>query len=158
MLNKRRTKRRYDRPSSSNARPLVIDRDPWPMEKESEPIETWENYADPNMLQLARLEFHLDPLLLCNLAIIPRRLPTPSPTRAAAQPQPEFPDFPHIPDIPMRDHGDFQRVVVDALHAIWVRVSQCRCVTSGSVRARSPSAAGPSRQRHDDSDDDTDED
>ncbi|KAF3575226.1 hypothetical protein F2Q69_00059806 [Brassica cretica] len=50
MLNERRTKRRYDRPSSSNARPLVIDRDPWPMERESEPIETWENYADPNML------------------------------------------------------------------------------------------------------------
>ncbi|KAF2602711.1 hypothetical protein F2Q70_00025643 [Brassica cretica] len=58
----------------------------------------------------------------------------------------------------MRDHGDFQRAVVDALHAIWARVSQCRCVTRGSVRARSPSAAGPSRQPENDNEDDTDED
>ncbi|KAF3499212.1 hypothetical protein F2Q69_00043365 [Brassica cretica] len=43
----------------------------------------------------------------------------------------------------MRDHGDFQRVVVDDLQAIWARVSHCRCVMRGSVRARSPLAADP---------------
>ncbi|KAH0851230.1 hypothetical protein HID58_094898, partial [Brassica napus] len=90
-------------------------------------------------------------------------VPLPDPPEQSHSP-PEFPELPTHPrlpthPIPMRDHGDFQRVVVDALHAIWARVSQCRCVTSGSVRARSPSAAGPSCQRHDDSDDDdTDED
>ncbi|KAF3531732.1 hypothetical protein DY000_02040848 [Brassica cretica] len=42
------TKRRCDRPSSSNAPPPVFDRHPWPREREGEPIETWENYADPN--------------------------------------------------------------------------------------------------------------
>ena len=26
----------------------MLDRDPWPREREGEPIETWENYADPN--------------------------------------------------------------------------------------------------------------
>ena len=108
--------------------------------------------------ELARLEIHPDLLLLRNLANIPRRRPVPPAARAAAQPQPEIPDFPHILDIPMHDHGDLQRVVVDALHAIWARVSQFRCVTRGSVRTRSPSAAGPSRQPHDDSDDDTDDD
>ncbi|KAF3555738.1 hypothetical protein F2Q69_00013024 [Brassica cretica] len=46
-----------------------------------------------------------------------------------------------------------------ALHAICARVSECRCVTRGTVRTRSPSAAGPSRQRDDDdSKEDTDED
>ncbi|KAF2537882.1 hypothetical protein F2Q68_00021382 [Brassica cretica] len=43
----------------------------------------------------------------------------------------------------MRDHGDFQRVVVDDLQAKWARVSHCRCVMRGSVRARSPLAADP---------------
>ncbi|KAL0796565.1 hypothetical protein Bca101_067942 [Brassica carinata] len=72
-----------------------------------------------------------------------------------------LPDFPIIPDIPMHDHGDFQRVVVDALQAIWARVSRCRGSSRRSVRARSPSAAGPSRQHRDDSSegiDETDED
>ena len=76
--------------------------------------------------ELASLEFHPDPLLLRNLANIPRRRPTPRAARAVAQPQPEIPDFPHIPDILMHDHGDFQHVVVDALHAIWAKESQCR--------------------------------
>ena len=97
---------------------------------------------------LARLEFHSNPLLLRNLANIPHRLPMPRAARAAARFQPETPAF-HIPDIPMRDHGEFQRVVVDTLHAIWARVSQRRCVTRGSVRTGSPSATGPSRQRDD---------
>ncbi|KAF3542134.1 hypothetical protein F2Q69_00022822 [Brassica cretica] len=197
QLNERRTKRRYDRPSSSNAPPPVFDRDPcWPRKREGEPIETRENYTDPNeavrhkdcthrpitktgttMTALtskgsrtlstcaassppfldsqisgdtwllvtstqaqplrptsaappraisSSLEFHPDPLLLRNLANIPRRRPTPRAARAVAQPQPEIPDFPHIPDILMHDHGDFQHVVVDALHAIWAKESQCR--------------------------------
>ncbi|KAG5410953.1 hypothetical protein IGI04_007272 [Brassica rapa subsp. trilocularis] len=185
-----RTKRRFDRPSSSNApppSPPVLDREPWPREREGEPIETWENYTNPNEAvrhkdcthcaiendwddndslfynewlkgEFARLEFHPYLLLLRNLAHIPRRGPMPQATREAAQPQPDIPDFPHIPDIPMHDYGDFQYVVVDALHAILSRVSQCHYVTRGSVRERSPSAARPSRQRQNDSDDDTDED
>ena len=108
---------------------------------------------------VTRLEFHPDPILRQNPANRPRgRAVHRAAGVAAAQPQPEIPDFPHIPDIPMRDHGDFQRAVVDAPHAIWARVSQCRCVTRGSVRERSPSAAGPSRQPENDNEDDTDED
>ncbi|KAF2544695.1 hypothetical protein F2Q70_00022585 [Brassica cretica] len=42
--------------------------------------------------------------------------------------------------------GDFQRVVVDALRAIWARVS---CTSRRTIRAHSPAAAGPSRQRRD---------
>ena len=108
--------------------------------------------------EFARLEFHPHLLLLRNLAHIPCRSPMPQAARAAAQPQQDIPDFPHIPDIPMHDYGDFQYVVVDALHAIWSRVSQCHYVTRGSVHERSPSAARPSHQRQNDSDDDTDED
>ncbi|KAF2544692.1 hypothetical protein F2Q70_00022586 [Brassica cretica] len=57
-----------------------------------------------------------------------------------------LPDFLIIPDIPMRDQGDFQRVAVDALRAIWARVS---CTSRMTIRAHSPAAAGPSRQRMD---------
>ncbi|KAH0917532.1 hypothetical protein HID58_025192 [Brassica napus] len=46
-------------------------------------------------------------------------------TRARDAQAPPLPDFPNIPDIPMQDQGDFQRFVVDALQAIWARVS-CR--------------------------------
>ena len=31
--------------------------------------------------------------------------------------------------------GDFQRIVVDALTAIWARISRCRCSSRASVRA-----------------------
>ena len=58
--------------------------------------------------------------------------------------------------ITTRPEGDFQRVVVDALTAIWARVSRCRCSSKRSVRASSPSAAGPSRQRRGGSEDTTD--
>ncbi|KAF3542640.1 hypothetical protein DY000_02007550 [Brassica cretica] len=60
--------------------------------------------------------------------------------------------------IPMRDQGDFQRVVVDALRAIWARVS---CTSRRTIRAHSRAAAGPSRQCRDPSswsDDETSED
>ena len=100
---------------------------------------------------LARLEFHPDPLLLRNPANIPRICPMPRAARADERSQPAILDFP-------QDHGDFQRVVVDALHAIWAKVSQCRCVTRGSVRTRSQSAAGPSCQPDDESNEDTEED
>ncbi|KAF3554258.1 hypothetical protein F2Q69_00013524 [Brassica cretica] len=46
----------------------------------------------------------------------------------------------------MRDQGDFQRVVVDALRAIWARVS---CTSRRTIRSHSPAAGGPSRQRRD---------
>ncbi|KAF2538608.1 hypothetical protein F2Q68_00021147 [Brassica cretica] len=62
-----------------------------------------------------------------------------------------------MPDMSTRPEGDFQRVVVDVLTAILARVSRCRCSSRTSVRARSPSAAGPSRQHRGDSEETTDE-
>ncbi|KAF2609710.1 hypothetical protein F2Q70_00013334 [Brassica cretica] len=61
-----------------------------------------------------------------------------------------------MPDMSTRLEGDFQHVVVDALTTIWARVSRCRCLSRASGRAGSPSAAGPSRQRRDDSEETTD--
>ncbi|KAF3504923.1 hypothetical protein F2Q69_00042563 [Brassica cretica] len=52
-----------------------------------------------------------------------------------------------MPDMSTHPEGDFQHVVVDALTTIWARVSRCRCSSRRSVRASSPLAAGPSRQR-----------
>ncbi|KAF2577285.1 hypothetical protein F2Q68_00004848 [Brassica cretica] len=60
-----------------------------------------------------------------------------------------------MPDMSTRPEGDLQRVVVDALTAIWARVLRCRCLSRRSVRTSSPSAAGPSRQRRDTSSDET---
>ena len=71
--------------------------------------------------------------------------------------EPTLPPFPPMPDMSTRLEGDFQRVVVDALTAIWAKVSRCRCSSRASVRASLPSAAGPSRQRRDDSKETTDE-
>ncbi|KAF3524062.1 hypothetical protein F2Q69_00047247 [Brassica cretica] len=71
------------------------------------------------------------------------------------QPEDALPPFPHMPDMSTRPEGDFQCVVVNALTAIWARVSRCHCSSRRSVRASSPSAAGPSRQRRDTSSDDT---
>lgn len=105
------------------------------------------------------LAFHPDPILRRNPVNRPHRRAIPRAAgAAAAQTHPDIPDFLHIPDIPMREHGVFQRFVVDALHAILARVSQCRCVSRGSVCAILPSAAGLSRRLEDDTDDDTDED
>ena len=46
----RRTKRRFNCPSSSNAPPPPpeTDQDPWPRENEGEPLGTFEHYADPH--------------------------------------------------------------------------------------------------------------
>lgn len=108
---------------------------------------------------LSRLAFHPDPLLLRNHANMPRWAAVP---RAARDHQEgPIPEFSATPDIPMHNHGDFQRVLFYALHAIWVRVSRCRCwrcTSRRSVRARPLSAAGPSHQHHDDSVDATDKD
>ncbi|KAF2620951.1 hypothetical protein F2Q68_00039273 [Brassica cretica] len=47
----------------------------------------------------------------------------------------------HLGDRTSRINHGFQRVVVDALTAIWARVSRCRCSSRTSVRASSASAA-----------------
>ncbi|KAF2575163.1 hypothetical protein F2Q70_00003302 [Brassica cretica] len=60
-----------------------------------------------------------------------------------------------MPDMSTRPERDFQRVVVDALTAIWARVSRCHCSSRRSVRVSSPLAAGPSRQRRGTSSEDT---
>ncbi|KAF3584822.1 hypothetical protein F2Q69_00029062 [Brassica cretica] len=71
------------------------------------------------------------------------------------QPEDILPPFPPMPDMSTRPEGDFQRVVVDALTAIWAIVSRCRWSNRRSVRASSPSVAGPSRQRRGTSKDET---
>ncbi|KAF2574079.1 hypothetical protein F2Q70_00002910 [Brassica cretica] len=73
------------------------------------------------------------------------------------QPVAALAPFQPMLDLSTRPEGDFQRVVVYALTAIWARVSRCRCSSRASVWARSPSAAGPSRQRRGDSEDSSDE-
>ncbi|KAF3569106.1 hypothetical protein DY000_02016118 [Brassica cretica] len=103
-------------------------------------------------------DFHPNPLLLRTPSTMPLRY-TLQQAGGPQQEQPEaaLPPFPPMPDMSTRPEGDFQRVVVDALTAIWARVSRCRCSSRASVRARSPSAAGPSRQRRGDSEETTDE-
>ncbi|KAF3555953.1 hypothetical protein F2Q69_00014688 [Brassica cretica] len=102
-----------------------------------------------------RLRFMPDSHLLRDLPAIPRRSPGVRRARATqGPPEAPLPDFPIIPDIPMRDQGDFQRVVVDALSAIWARVS---CSSRRTIRAHSPAAAGPCRQRRDPSSESNDE-
>ncbi|KAL0802271.1 hypothetical protein Bca101_057447 [Brassica carinata] len=99
-----------------------------------------------------RLRFQPDAAFLRNLQDMPHRVP--GARRAPAiqgPPEAPLPDFPIILEIPIRDHGDFQRVVTDALQAIWARVSRCRCMSRRSVRASDPSAAGPSHQYEHDS-------
>ncbi|KAF3562909.1 hypothetical protein DY000_02012653 [Brassica cretica] len=71
------------------------------------------------------------------------------------QPEEALPPFPPMPDMSTRPEEGFQRVVIDALTAIWARVSRCRCSSRQSVRASLPSAAGPSRQRIGSSSDET---
>ncbi|KAH0929039.1 hypothetical protein HID58_014766 [Brassica napus] len=106
-----------------------------------------------------RLRLMPDAQLLRDLLAIPRRPPGVRRARATqGPPEAPLPYFPNIPDIPMRDQGDFQRVVVDALCAIWARVS---CTSRRTIRAHSPAAAGRSRWRIDplsESDDETSED
>ncbi|KAH0936350.1 hypothetical protein HID58_013467 [Brassica napus] len=105
---------------------------------------------------LASIQFRPDPRLFRAPATMPQRYTVQRP----GGPQPHQPEatllqFPPMPDMSTRTEGDFQRVVVDALTAIWARVSRCRCLRRRSVRAISPLAAGPSRQRRGTSSDDT---
>ncbi|KAF3592246.1 hypothetical protein DY000_02023833 [Brassica cretica] len=106
-----------------------------------------------------RLRFMPDAQLLRDLPAIPRRPPRVRRARATqGPPEAPLPAFPIIPDILMRDQVDFQRVVVDAFHAIWARVS---CTSRRTIRTHSPAAAGRSRQCRDPSpgsDDETSED
>ncbi|KAF3488014.1 hypothetical protein F2Q69_00052025 [Brassica cretica] len=61
------------------------------------------------------------------------------------------------PHIPMHDQGDFQRFVVDALQAIWARVS-CRSRRATGAQAPAPAAArrDPSPEDDEATDEDTD--
>ena len=107
---------------------------------------------------LASIQFCPNPNLLRAPSTMPRyytvqRLGGPQQGQSAAA----FPPFPPMPDMSTRPERDFQRVVVDALTAIWARVSRCRCLRRRSVRASSPSAAGPSRQHRGGSEETTDE-
>ncbi|KAH0852984.1 hypothetical protein HID58_093555 [Brassica napus] len=71
-----------------------------------------------------------------------RRPPSIRRARAQDAQAPPLPDLPNIPDIPMHDQGDFQRFVVDALQAIWARVS---CRSGRAIGAHSP--APPAERR-----------
>ncbi|KAF2558697.1 hypothetical protein F2Q68_00015285 [Brassica cretica] len=121
-------------------------------------------FVDPDMVRALGIRSDLDDLI--QFRPDPRlvRVPVAQPRRytvqctAGLQPhQPEdiLPPFPPMSDMSTRPEGDFQRVVVDALTAIWAIVSRCRCSSRRSVRASSPSVAGPSRQRRGTSRDET---
>lgn len=76
---------------------------------------------------VTKLEFHLDHRLLRDPTQIPRRPPGDRRHRIARQQaEAPLPDFPAMSEIPMHDHGDFERVMFDALLAIWARVSRCQ--------------------------------
>ncbi|KAF3601582.1 hypothetical protein F2Q69_00036167 [Brassica cretica] len=129
--------------------------------------DTWDDYDNifyNTWLQVSieptRIQFRPDPRLVRVQVAQPRRYTV---QRTAGpqphQPEDTLPPFPPTPDMSTRPEGDFQRVLVDALTAIWARVSRCRCSSRRSVRASSPSVAGPFRQRRcTSSDETTDED
>ncbi|KAF2552141.1 hypothetical protein F2Q68_00035714 [Brassica cretica] len=168
----RRMKHRFDVGGSSAAQlpPPVRDQYPWPREREDEPIPLFDNFADTRkaaksaacknrVIEDAWDDY--DIIIFYNewlrVSIEPTRFIDPDRTAGPQPHQPEdtLPPFPPMLDMSTRPEGDFQRVVVDALTAIWARVSRCRCSSRRSVRASSPSAAGPSRQRRDTSSDET---
>ncbi|KAF2582935.1 hypothetical protein F2Q70_00043060 [Brassica cretica] len=64
-------------------------------------------------------------------------------------PRTHYRHSPHMPDMSTRPEGDFQRVIVDALTAIWARVSRCCYSSKRSVRASSPSAGSSSDETAD---------
>lgn len=97
--------------------------------------------------ELAKLEFNPDPLLVRNPANVPCRHAVPRGAPACAHRDDPLPHFPHIPDLPIRDHGDFQRIVFDALQAIWASVEmplleQWECERAITISSRSLSPAG----------------
>ncbi|KAF3544580.1 hypothetical protein DY000_02006674 [Brassica cretica] len=142
MADERRTKRRFD----TNSPAPVRDRDPWPRQPEDGPIPLFDRFADTRKAAKS---------LECRNPQ-PRRYTVQRPGGPQPyQPEDALPPFPPMPDMSTRPEGDFQRVAVDALTAVWARVSRCRCSSGRSVRASSPSAAGPSRQRRGTSSDET---
>ncbi|KAF2577848.1 hypothetical protein F2Q68_00005134 [Brassica cretica] len=85
---------------------------------------------------LASIQFRPDPRLLRAPVTMPRRYMVQRPGGPQPhQPVAALPPFPPMPDMSTRPEGDFPRVVVDALTAIWARVSPCRCSSRRSVRA-----------------------
>ena len=96
-----------------------------------------------------------DEAFLRNPRNMSRRPPSIRRTRAQDAQAPPLPDFPNIRDIPMHDQGDFQRFVVDALQAIWARVS---CRSRRATGAQAPAAArrDPSPEDDEATDEDTD--
>ncbi|KAH0862497.1 hypothetical protein HID58_079708 [Brassica napus] len=102
------------------------------------------------------IQFRPDPRLLRAPVTMPRRYTVQQPGGPQPhQPEAALPPFPPMPDMSTRHEGNFQRVVVDALTAIWARVSRCRCSSRRSVRASPPLAEGPSRQHRGTSSDET---
>ncbi|KAF2572180.1 hypothetical protein F2Q70_00001181 [Brassica cretica] len=173
-------KRRFD----TNSPAPVRDRDPWPRQPEDGPIPLFDHFEDTpkaakslachnraiedawddydNIFYNAWLKVSIEPTRFVDLDVVQalaaqlrrytvQRPGGPQPHR----PEDALPPFPTMPDMSTRHEGDFQRVVVDTLTAIWARVSRCRCSSRRSVRASSPSAAGPSRQRRGTSSDET---
>ncbi|KAL0702214.1 hypothetical protein Bca4012_058336 [Brassica carinata] len=86
-----------------------------------------------------------------------RRARPPRTSTTQGTPASRLAPFPEIPQLPTEDHGAFQRVVVDALQAIWARVSKYRCSSRASTSASDPAATGPSHQYQQDSDDEGDD-
>ncbi|KAF2596958.1 hypothetical protein F2Q68_00009364 [Brassica cretica] len=145
MSDERRTKRRFD----TNSPAPVRDREPWPRQPEDGHIPLFDHFADTQKAAKS-LECRNPPAAqLRRYTVMRPGGPQPH------QPEDALPPFPPMPVMSTRPEGDFQRVVVDALTAIWARVSRCRCSSRRSVRASSPSAAGPSRQRRGTSSDET---
>ncbi|KAF3556167.1 hypothetical protein F2Q69_00012775 [Brassica cretica] len=62
-----------------------------------------------------------------------------------------------LEDLSRGSQRQHSRLCQTCLHALRARVSRCRCSSRRSVRASSPSAEGPSRQRRGDSEETTDE-
>ncbi|KAF2569324.1 hypothetical protein F2Q68_00025389 [Brassica cretica] len=165
MMNDRRTKRRFDVGGSSAAPPPppVRDQYPWPREREDEPIPLFDRFDDTH--KAAKSAAHRNRAIedpwddydsifyneWLKVSIEPTRFVDPDPP----QPEAALPPFPPMPDMSTCPEGDSQRVVVDALTAIWARVSRCRCSSRRSVQASSPLVVGPSLQGRDTSSDDT---
>ncbi|WZY86982.1 hypothetical protein YC2023_033366 [Brassica napus] len=98
-----------------------------------------------------------DEAFLRNPRNMSHRPPSIRRTRAQDAQEPPLPDFPNIPNIPMHDQGDFQMFAVDALQAIWARVS-CRSRRAIGAQAPAPAAArrDPSLEDNEATDEDTD--
>ncbi|KAF3537738.1 hypothetical protein F2Q69_00021003 [Brassica cretica] len=148
----RRTKRRID----TNSPAPVRDRDPWPRQPEDGHIPLFDHFADTrkaakslecrnraienawddydNIFYNAWLQFRPDPRRVRAPAAQLRRYTVQRPGGPQPhQPEDALPPFRPMPVMSTRPEGDFERVVVNALTAIWARVSRCRCSSRRSV-------------------------